>query len=58
MDPIYDYTRGYMVRVLSTLLERRVVEFAAREANLEYIDKVLRQKRGSKRLNTEHVLRW
>lgn len=43
------YARGWVVRVLSTLLERRTVEQAVQEARLSEWDAILQQKRGCRR---------
>lgn len=44
-----NYAQGWMVRVLSTLLERRLIEHADAEARLSEWDAVLRAKRGCRR---------
>lgn len=51
MRPDDDVRRNaeFMVNVLSSLLERRTIDRAADEAELEYWDAVLQQKRGSRR---------
>lgn len=44
-----DYAPGWFLRVLSSLLERRMIEYTDREANLDFTDRMLRQKRGCRR---------
>lgn len=39
----------FLINVLSTLLVRRTIDHACREANLEELDAILRQKRGCRR---------